>query len=72
MSLKKTFFEDLLSLNESYNIGYTQISWWQLYEHSSLFRETNYLPEFFINFPISGHGTTVRILLSIINLRVDS
>lgn len=45
-----------MGLNESYNIAYTQISWWQLYEHSSPFRETNYLPEFFINFPISGHG----------------
>ncbi|MCV3424804.1 phospholipase A [Campylobacter sp. IFREMER_LSEM_CL1085] len=56
VSLKKTLFENLLGLNESYNIGYTQISWWQLYKHSAPFRETNYLPEFFINFPISGYG----------------
>ncbi len=55
VSLKKTLFENLLGLNESYNIGYTQVSWWQLYKHSSPFRETNYQPEFFINFPISGH-----------------
>lgn len=56
VSLKKTLFENLLGLNETYNIAYTQISWWQLYEHSAPFRESNYLPEFFINFPISTHG----------------
>lgn len=50
--LKKDFFENLLGLDEKYYIAYTQTSWWQIYEHSSPFRETNYQPEFFIDFPL--------------------
>lgn len=30
--------------------GYTQISWWKIYEKSSPFYETNYMPELFLNF----------------------
>ncbi|EHV9554409.1 phospholipase A, partial [Campylobacter jejuni] len=52
LSVKKRLFENLLGLDEKYYIAYTQTSWWQIYEHSSPFRETNYQPEFFIDFPL--------------------
>lgn len=51
ISIKKRLFENLFGLNEKYYIAYTQTSWWQIYNHSSPFRETNYQPEFFIDFP---------------------
>ncbi|TKX34044.1 phospholipase A [Campylobacter taeniopygiae] len=52
LSIKKRLFENLFGLNEKYYIGYTQTSWWQNYKHSSPFRETNYQPEFFVDFPL--------------------
>ena len=52
ISVKKRLFENLVGLDEKYYIGYTQTSWWQNYNHSSPFRETNYKPEFFIDFPL--------------------
>lgn len=51
-SVKKRLFEDLFGLDEKYYIAYTQTSWWQNYKHSSPFRETNYQPEFFVDFPL--------------------
>ncbi|TBR80147.1 phospholipase [Campylobacter novaezeelandiae] len=51
ISIKKHLFENLFGLNEKYYIAYTQTSWWQIYNHSSPFRETNYQPEFFVDFP---------------------
>lgn len=52
ISVKKRLFEDFLGFDEKYYIGYTQASWWQNYSHSSPFRETNYQPEFFVDFPL--------------------
>ncbi|MBZ7928800.1 phospholipase A [Campylobacter molothri] len=52
LSIKKRLFENLFGLDEKYYIGYTQTSWWQNYKHSSPFRETNYQPEFFVDFPL--------------------
>lgn len=52
LSVKKRLFENLLGLDEKYYIAYTQTSWWQIYKHSSPFRETNYQPEFFIDLPL--------------------
>ena len=53
ISVKKELFENLLNMNEKYYIGYTQTSWWQFYNHSSPFRENNYQPEFFVDFPLN-------------------
>ena len=56
ISIKKRLFENLLGLDEKYYLGYTQTSLWQLYRHSSPFRENSYQPEFFVDFPIHFDG----------------
>ncbi|KAA6230841.1 phospholipase A [Campylobacter sp. LR264d] len=53
LSIKKMLFENLMGLDEKYYFAYTQTSWWQIYKHSSPFRENNYQPEFFIDFPLN-------------------
>jgi phospholipase A1 len=52
LSFMKPFIYDALGFNEIWAFGYTQQSNWQIYSHSSPFRETNYEPEFFIMFPV--------------------
>lgn len=56
VSLKKDLFENLLGFNEKYYFAYTQTSWWQAYTHSAPFRETNYQPEVFVDFPFAQKG----------------
>lgn len=51
ISLQKPIFYDLLDLNETISVGYSQESWWQTAKSSTPFRETNYRPEIFITFP---------------------
>ncbi|MCP4971566.1 MAG: phospholipase A [Arcobacter sp.] len=51
ISLKKPIYHNLFGINETINFGYTQTSWWQIYDKSSPFRETNYKPEIFIKIP---------------------
>ena len=53
LSLKKQLSYDLFGFNEYINVAYTQKVWWQLYTDSGPFRETNYLPEFFVSVPTS-------------------
>ena len=52
LSIKYDYGANLLGLNEIYSIGYTQLSFWQLYAESAYFRETNYNPEAFITIPL--------------------
>lgn len=54
LSLKKQLSYDLFGFNEYVNFAYTQKVWWQLYSDSAPFRETNYLPEIFVNVPTSS------------------
>ncbi len=53
ISLKKPLTYDLFGWNEYITAAYTQKVWWQLYSDSGPFRETNYLPEVFMNIPTS-------------------
>lgn len=48
ISLKKEIFHDIFKSRLDLYFGYTQRSWWQIAKDSSPFRETNYMPEFFI------------------------
>lgn len=54
ISLQKNLTYNLFGLDENINVAYTQKVWWQLYSDSGPFRETNYLPEVFINIPLSS------------------
>jgi len=53
VSIKYDMAANLFGLNEIYTVAYTQLSFWQLYEESAYFRESNYNPEAFVTFPIS-------------------
>jgi phospholipase A1 len=64
ISLKYNFYTGLFGLNEVYSIGYTQKSFWQLYETSAYFRETNYNPEVFVTIP-TGHVKNLDYLKAI-------
>ncbi len=51
LSVKKPILTNFFNLNETIYFGYTHTSWWQLYNDSAPFRETNYRPEIFVNIP---------------------
>lgn len=54
LSFMKPMLYNILGLNEIYAFSYTQKSFWQIYSHSSPFRETNYEPEGMILIPIKN------------------
>ena len=61
VSFKINIGNDLFGLGEKYYLSYSQRSLWQIYEHSSPFRETNYNPEAFVVFPISDHSSSFNM-----------
>ncbi len=54
VSLKLYLGTNLLGFNESYYLAYSHLAFWQTYAESAPFRETNYTPEAFVDFPISN------------------
>lgn len=46
-SVKTAVFKNIFNYKNSLNLAYTQLSFWQLYNNSPFFRETNYQPEIF-------------------------
>ncbi len=67
ISAKKPISYDLLGLDEIINIAYTQKSFWQTSRDSSPFRETNYAPEIFIEFPYKDSDYLKGYKLSLIH-----
>jgi len=61
VSLKINIGNNLFGLGEKYYLSYSQKSFWQIYENSSPFRETNYNPEMFVVFPISDPSTAFNL-----------
>jgi phospholipase A1/A2 len=51
ISIEKPISYDFFGLNETISAAYTQRSFWQTTADSSPFRETNYEPEIFVQFP---------------------
>ncbi len=51
LSAEKPIAYNFFGFNESISAAYTQKSFWQTSKNSSPFRETNYEPEIFIQFP---------------------
>lgn len=52
VSLKLYLGTNLFGFGESYYLAYSHKAFWQAYSESSPFRETNYTPEAFVEFPI--------------------
>lgn len=61
VSLKLYLGTGLFGLNESYYLAYSHQAFWQIYSESSPFRETNYNPEGFVEFPIADKDSFLNI-----------
>lgn len=63
VSLKTLLWHEVFSPGSHLWVAYTQENWWQVYNTSSPFRETNYQPEVFLTFDndwrIGGYTNTL-------------
>ncbi|QKF64057.1 phospholipase A [Campylobacter corcagiensis] len=60
LSFQKPLFDDLIGLDETWSIAYTQTSFWQIREDSAPFRTSSYQPELFVTIPTEGFFDYVR------------
>jgi len=72
LSIKLPLYSNLFDTGADFFAAYTQQSFWQIYdtENSSPFRETNYMPEFFLEWQPDlqiGSSTLKQIRLSLIH-----
>ncbi|MCK9491055.1 MAG: phospholipase A [Sulfurimonas sp.] len=57
VSIKLYLGTNLLGFDESYYLAYSHLAFWQIFAESSPFRETNYTPEAFVDFPVIKRET---------------
>lgn len=59
LSFKVPAWKNAIRKGSTLYLAYTQLSYWQAYNHTAFFRETNYEPEIFlaneINWPLAKH-----------------
>jgi phospholipase A1 len=55
ISLKVPLWKRIFNSHSSLFLAYTQFSYWQLYNHSAFFRETDYEPELFLANQLNWH-----------------
>ena len=60
ISVEKPISYNFFGLNESISASYTQKSFWQTAKKSSPFRETNYEPEIFVQFPYKNSSNVLK------------
>ena len=67
ISIEKPISYNFFHLGESISAAYTQKSYWQTDSDSSPFRETNYQPEIFVQFPYENSDTLKGLKLSLLH-----
>lgn len=60
VSFKKDVFNNVFGFDETIGFAYTQRSWWQITQESSPFRETNYLPEIYVQLPNQNTNSMIK------------
>jgi phospholipase A1 len=56
-SFKVPIWRRILHSKANLDIAYTQLMYWQVYTNSPYFRETNYQPELFVDYPLFNWNT---------------
>lgn len=67
-SFKVPVWRNILKSKNSLYLAYTQMSYWQAYNKSAFFRETNYEPEVFLSHNFEYHFPNSRWTFNFLNL----